>query len=341
MEKNNRFVSGLRPTGKLHVGHYIGMLKQAVEMQNSGKFDCMVFIADTQALTDNASNPEKIRLNVKELMLDFLAVGLDPQKTTLFIQSQIPELTELTMYYQNLVTLSRLQRNPTVKSEIKQKQEEFGASVPVGFLTYPISQAADITAFDVSILPVGEDQEPILEQTREIVRTFNKLYGETLVEPYGYFAKNKHARRLVGTDGNAKMSKSLNNCIYLADEPEEIKQKIMSMYTDPNHIKVSDPGNTKNNPVFIYLDVFGKDKEKIAEMKANYEKGGLGDVVCKRYLNDVMQEFLQPIRERRKYYESHLDEVKKIYFEGSKKAREIAKETLKRVRKSLKLEYFE
>ncbi|MBQ7579077.1 MAG: tryptophan--tRNA ligase [Clostridia bacterium] len=341
MEKKIRFVSGLRPTGKLHVGHYVGMLKQAVEMQNSGKYDCMVFIADTQALTDNAQNPEKIKESVKELMLDFLAAGLDPQKTTFYIQSQIPELSELTMYYSNLVTLSRLQRNPTVKTEIKQKQVEFGASVPVGFLTYPISQAADITAFDVSVLPVGEDQEPILEQTREIVRTFNKYYGETLVEPYGYFAKDKSARRLVGTDGNAKMSKSLDNCIYLADEPEEIRRKVMGMFTDPNHIKVSDPGNTKNNPVFIYLDIFGTDKQKIKEMKANYEKGGLGDMVCKKYLNDVMQEFLKPIRERRKYYEEHFEDVKKFYYEGSQKARQIARATLARVRKALKLEYFE
>lgn len=338
MSEKIRLVTGLRPTGKLHVGHYIGAIKNFKELQDSGKYDCFIFIADTQALTDNADNPEKIKQSVKDLMLDFLACGLDPNKCTLFVQSQIPELAELTMYYQNLVTLARLERNPTVKTEIKLRG--FGASVPVGFLTYPISQASDITAFEAKVVPCGEDQEPLVEQCREIVRSFNRIYGEVLVEPSVILSKNKTERRLVGTDGNAKMSKSLDNCIYLADEPEEIRRKVMSMYTDPNHIRVEDKGDTKNNPVFIYLDVFGKDKEKIAEMKEHYERGGLGDVVCKKYLNEVMQEFLAPIRERRKQLETEFDRVQEIFKIGSGHAKEVAAQTLKKVRDAMQLNYF-
>lgn len=337
--KKIRLVTGLRPTGQLHVGHFIGALKNLKELVDSEKYECFVFIADTQALTDNADNPEKIKASVKELMLDFLAVGLDPNKCTLFVQSQVPELAELTMYYQNLVTLSRLERNPTVKSEIKERG--FNQSVPVGFLTYPISQASDITAYEAEVVPCGEDQEPLLEQCREIVRSFNKIYGDVLVEPKAILCKNKSERRLVGTDGNAKMSKSLGNCIYLADEPEAIRQKVMSMYTDPNHIRVEDKGDTKNNPVFKYLEAFGTDREKIAEMKAHYERGGLGDVVCKRYLNDVMQEFLAPIREKRKEYEKHFDEVLDVFKKGSLHAREVARRTVAKVRKAMQLEYFD
>lgn len=337
--KKIRLVTGLRPTGQLHVGHFIGALKNLKELVDSEKYECFVFIADTQALTDNADNPEKIKASVKELMLDFLAVGLDPNKCTLFVQSQVPELAELTMYYQNLVTLSRLERNPTVKSEIKERG--FNQSVPVGFLTYPISQASDITAYEAEVVPCGEDQEPLLEQCREIVRSFNKIYGDVLVEPKAILSKNKSERRLVGTDGNAKMSKSLGNCIYLADEPEAIRQKVMSMYTDPNHIRVEDKGDTKNNPVFKYLEAFGTDREKIAEMKAHYERGGLGDVVCKRYLNDVMQEFLAPIREKRKEYEKHFDEVLDVFKKGSLHARDVARRTVAKVRKAMQLEYFD
>ena len=340
MEQNNRFLTGTRPTGRLHIGHYAGAVRNWVEMQNTGKYDPFVFIADMQALTDNADNPEKIKVGVKDLMLDYLACGLDPNKTTLFIQSQVPELNELAMFYLNLVSVARLQRNPTVKTEMQQKQFE-NSSVPVGFLTYPISQAADITAFDAKFVPVGEDQLPVLEQAREIVRSFNRIYGDTLVEPEPILATNSRARRIPGTDGNAKMGKSLGNCIYLSDEPEVITKKVMGMYTDPNHIKVSDPGDTKNNPVFIYLDVFAKDKEKVAQMKAQYEQGGLGDMVCKRYLNEVLQEVIAPIRERRKQLEKDIDAVYKVYEEGSKKARRVAIETLKRVRKNIGVEYFE
>ena len=339
MKNNNRFVTGTRPTGRLHIGHYAGAVRNWVEMQNSGKYDPFVFIADMQALTDNADNPEKIKQGVLDLMLDYLACGLDPNKTTLYIQSQIPELNEITMFYLNLVSVARLERNPTVKTEMKQKSFE-NSSVPVGFLTYPISQAADITAFDAGLVPVGEDQLPVLEQAREIVKTFNRIYGETLVEPKEILATSKVARRIPGTDGNAKMGKSLGNCIYLTDEPEVIQKKVMGMYTDPNHIKVSDPGDTKNNPVFIYLDVFCKDREKFNEMKAHYEKGGLGDMVCKRYLNEVLQETLAPIRERRKELEKNIEAVKKIYQEGSIKARKVAMETLKRIRKNVGVEYF-
>lgn len=338
--ENRRFLTGTRPTGRLHIGHYAGAVKNWVDMQNSGKYEPFIFIADMQALTDNADNPEKIKDGVRDLMLDYLACGLDPERSTLFIQSQIPELNEITMFYMNLVTVARLQRNPTVKTEMEQKSFK-NASVPVGFLTYPISQASDITAFDAKYVPVGEDQLPVLEQAREIVKSFNRVYGDTLVEPTEILATSKTARRIPGTDGNAKMGKSLNNAIYLTDEPEVIKQKVMSMYTDPNHIKVSDPGDTKNNPVFIYLDVFCKDREKFEEMKAQYEKGGLGDVVCKRYLNEVLQEVLAPIRERRKELEKDFDAVKEIYKQGSLKARTVARETLKRIRRNVGVEYFD
>jgi len=342
------FVTGDRPTGKLHLGHYVGSLRNRVEMQNSGKYIPYIFIADLQALTDNAENPEKIKNNLIEVALDYLAVGLDPEKSTIYVQSQIPELSELTMYYMNLVTLSRLQRNPTIKSEIKDRG--FEKSLPVGFLTYPISQAADITAFDAEIVPGGIDQEPILEQDREIVRSFNSIYGETLVEPKLLTPDKDICKRLPGTDGKAKMSKSLNNCIYLSDEPEVIEKKVMSMYTDPNHIRVEDPGDVKNNTVFKYLDAFCQDEhfekylpayKNLDELKAHYEKGGLGDVLIKRFLNNVLQETLEPIRERRKYYEQNLDFVYDMLENGSKKAREKAKEVLKRVRKAIGVEYFE
>ena len=339
-KKNNRFLTGTRPTGRLHIGHYAGAVKNWVEMQNSGKYDPFIFIADMQALTDNAENPEKIKEGVKDLMLDYLACGLDPKKSTLFIQSQVPELNEITMFFLNLVTVARLERNPTVKTEMKQKSFE-NFSVPVGFLTYPISQASDITAFDAGLVPVGEDQLPVLEQAREIVKSFNRIYGETLVEPKEILATRKSARRIPGTDGNQKMGKSLGNCIYLSDEPEVIEKKVMGMYTDPNHLKVSDPGDTKNNPVFIYLDVFARDREKFEEMKAHYERGGLGDVVCKRYLNEVLQAELAPIRERRKELEKDFEAVKKVFLEGSKKAREVAKKTLKRIRTNVGIEYFD
>ncbi len=338
MEKKKRFVTGTRPTGPLHIGHLAGAVSMWVNLQNQDKYEPFVFIADVQALTDNADNPEKIKQGVKELMLDYLACGLDPSKTTLFVQSQIPALNELSMYYMNLVTLSRLERNPTVKTEIA--NNKFGNSIPVGFLTYPISQTADITGFDADFVPAGEDQSPMIEQAREIVRSFNRIYGETLIEPDIMLADVKSARRIPGTDGNAKMGKSLGNCIYLKDEPEVIKQKVMGMYTDPNHIKVTDPGDTKNNPVFIYLDAFAKDKEKVAEMKVQYEKGGLGDVVCKKYLNEVLQELLAPIREKRKQLESNFDEVLNIFKQGSQRANGIAEDVLKRVRKSIGIEYF-
>ena len=339
MEQKKRFLTGTRPTGPLHIGHLAGAVSMWVKLQNEGKYDPFVFIADVQALTDNADNPQKIKNGVEELMLDYLACGLDPSKTTLFIQSQIPELNELTMYYMNLVTLARLERNPTVKTEIASKQ--YGNSIPAGFLTYPISQTADITAFDAELVPAGDDQSPMIEQAREIVRSFNRIYGEgTLVEPSLMLADIKSARRIPGTDGNVKMGKSLGNCIYLKDEPEVIKQKIMGMYTDPNHVKVTDPGDTKNNPVFIYLDAFCKDREKFEEMKASYERGGLGDVVCKKYLNEVMQELLAPIREKRAELAKNMDYVYKVFEEGSKKANAIAEETLKRVREAIGLEYF-
>ena len=332
-------VTGDRPTGRLHLGHYVGSLKKRVEMQDTGEYDMYVFIADVQALTDNARDPEKIVRNLYEVAIDNLAVGLDPNKVTYFVQSGVSALNELNMYYLNLVSLSRLKRNPTIKDEIKQRG--FEESIPVGFLTYPISQAADITAFDAEYVPVGEDQMPILEQVCEIVDSFNKYYGETLVRPKILIPENKSQRRLPGTDGKTKMSKSAGNCIYLSDDSETVRKKVMSMYTDPNHIRVEDPGNTENNAVFIYLDAFCKDREKYEEMKAHYERGGLGDVTIKKYLIEVLEESLEPIRQRRKYYEEHLDEVKQILIEGTKKANEKANATLSRVRKNIGIEYFE
>ena len=348
MEKKKILLTGDRPTGRLHLGHYVGSLRNRVEMQNSGKYIPYIFMADMQALTDNARNPEKIRNSLIEVMLDYLSVGLDPKKSTIFVQSQIPELTELTMYYLNLVTLSRLERNPTIKEEIKLRK--FGKSIPAGFLTYPISQAADITGFDAEIIPVGDDQLPMIEQTREIVKAFNSIYGETLVEPKAYLPKSKVCNRLPGLDGKAKMSKSLGNCIYLSDSSEEVHKKVMSMYTDPNHIRVEDPGEVENNTVFIYLDAFVKGEhfkkylpeyKNLDELKAHYQKGGLGDVKIKKFLYEVLEEELTPIREKRKYYEEHLDEVYEMLEEGSKKAREKASEVLKRVRKAIGVEYFE
>lgn len=333
-----RLVSGLRPTGKLHVGHYVGALQNLVAFQESGKYDSFIFIADVQAFTDNADNPEKIKYSVDDLMLDLLACGLDPEKTTLFVQSQIPQLHELCMYYMNLVTLSRLERNPTVKTELKERG--FGKSVPVGFLVYPISQAADITAFKAKVVPCGEDQLPLLEQAREIVRAFNKTYGETLVEADALLAKEKTARRLMGTDGNAKMSKSLGNCIYLSDDDETIRKAVMGMYTDPDHIHVSDPGKIEGNVVFAYLDVFAPNKQEVEEMKAHYQRGGLGDVVVKKYLVKVLQDFIRPIRERREALQKNMAYVRDVFKKGSLRAQQIAEQTLKQVRKSMQIEYF-
>ena len=331
-------LTGDRPTGKLHIGHYVGSLINRVELQNSDKYNSYIMIADQQALTDNARNPEKIRNSLIEVALDYLAVGIDPQKSTIFVQSQIPELNELTMHYLNLVTVSRLERNPTVKNEIKEKN--FNMSIPAGFLIYPISQAADITAFKATVVPVGEDQLPMLEQTREIVRTFNQTYNkEILVEPRAVLPK-KGLGRLPGIDGNSKMSKSLNNAIYLSDDEDTIKKKIMSMYTDPNHIRVEDPGNVEDNPVFMYLDAFCEDKITLENMKNHYEKGGLGDVKIKKYLNEVMQEKLRPIRERRKEYEKNIDYVYNILKTGSENARVIASDTLKEVRDAIGINYF-
>ena len=347
-ERKKILLTGDRPTGKLHLGHYVGSLRNRVAMQNSGKYIPYIFISDLQALTDNARDPEKIRRNLIEVALDYLAVGIDPNKSVIFVQSQIPELSELTMYYMNLVTLSRLQRNPTIKTEIKDRG--FEKSVPVGFLTYPISQAADITAFDAELVPGGEDQEPILEQDREIVRSFNAIYGETLVEPYLITPDKDICKRLPGTDGKSKMSKSLGNCIYLSDEPEVIQKKVMGMFTDPNHLKIEDPGNVEDNVVFKYLDAFCTDEhfqkylpeyKNLEELKAHYRRGGLGDMKIKRFLNDILQEILAPIRERRHYYEQHIDYVYDMLEEGSKIARIKAAEVLKRVRKAIGIEYFE
>lgn len=330
-------LTGDRPTGKLHIGHYIGSLKNRVELQNSGEYDSFIMIADQQALTDNARDPEKIRRSLTEVALDYLAVGLDPTKSTIFVQSQIPELHELTMHYLNLVTLSRLERNPTVKAEIKQKNYE--NSIPAGFLIYPVSQAADITAFKATTVPVGEDQLPMIEQTREIVRSFNNIYGEVLVEPEAVIPKDT-CGRLPGTDGKAKMSKSIGNCIYLSDDADTIKKKVMSMYTDPNHIRVEDPGQVEGNTVFTYLDVFAPNKEEVEEMKAHYTRGGLGDMKVKRYLNEVMQAELEPIRNRREEFAKDMDYVYKMLKDGSDKAREVASQTLKEVRNAIGLEYF-
>ena len=348
MENKQILLTGDRPTGKLHLGHYVGSLKNRVEMQNSGKYIPYIFIADLQALTDNARNPEKIRNSLIEVALDYLSVGIDPEKSVIFVQSQIPELSELTMYYMNLVTLSRLERNPTIKSEIKER--EFGNSIPVGFLTYPISQAADITAFDAEVVPAGEDQAPILEQDREIVRTFNSIYGDILVEPTLITPSNNICKRLPGTDGKSKMSKSLGNCIYLSDDKETVKKKVMSMYTDPDHIRVEDPGKVEGNTVFIYLDAFCNNEHfkkylpeysNLDELKDHYRKGGLGDVKIKKFLINVLEELLEPIREKRHYYEEHIDYVYDMLASGSKKARIKASEVLKRVRKAIGVEYFE
>ena len=331
-------LTGDRPTGKLHIGHYIGSLKNRVKLQNSGKYDPYIMIADTQALTDNARNPEKIRNSLIQVALDYLAVGLDPKKSTIYVQSQIPALFELTAYYMDLVTVARLERNPTVKTEIKQK--DFKDSIPVGFLNYPVSQAADITAFKATVIPVGDDQEPMLEQTREIVRTFNRVYNtDILVEPKGYFPP-KGQGRLPGLDGNAKMSKSLDNAIYLADDAKTVQKKVMSMYTDPNHIHVEDPGKVEGNTVFTYLDVFDPDKDKVAELKEEYQKGGLGDVKIKRYLNKVLEAELAPIRERREKFAQDEDAVYEMLLEGSKKANKVANETLEQVRDAIGLNYF-
>ena len=344
----NIILTGDRPTGKLHLGHYIGSLKNRVALQNEGNYDEMyLMIADSQALTDNFDNPKKVRDNIINVALDYLSVGIDPKKVNIFIQSQIPALTELSFYYMNLVTVSRLQRNPTVKNEIKEKS--FEKSIPVGFFCYPISQAADITAFKANIIPVGNDQLPMLEQTNEIVSSFNRIYGETLVPCKAILNENKIAQRLPGLDGNAKMSKSLNNGIYLSDPSDVIYKKVMSMYTDPNHIKVEDPGKIEGNMVFTYLDVFSSDEQiskyseyrTLDEMKKAYEKGGLGDVKIKKVLYNILEEILSPIREKRKYYEEHLDEVYNILKEGTNKANEKANKTLKEVKKAIMIDFFE
>lgn len=342
-------LTGDRPTGRLHIGHYVGSLKRRVELQNSGKFDkIFIMIADAQALTDNFDNPEKVRQNIIEVALDYLSVGLDPTKSTLFIQSQIQELTELTFYYMNLVTVARVQRNPTVKAEIQLRN--FEASIPVGFFCYPISQAADITAFKATTVPVGEDQMPMLEQTKEIVHKFNSVYGETLVEPEILLPDNSACLRLPGTDGKAKMSKSLGNCIYLADTEKEVQQKVMSMYTDPLHIQVSDPGHIEGNTVFTYLDAFSKPEhfaeylpeyQSLDELKEHYQRGGLGDVKIKKFLNKVMQEELEPIRVRRKEYEKDIPAVYEILKKGSDEARQKAAQTLDEVKQAMKINYFE
>lgn len=341
-------LTGDRPTGRLHVGHYVGSLKRRVELQNTGDFDEMfVMIADAQALTDNADNPEKVRQNIIEVALDYLACGLDPEKCTLFIQSQIPQLCELSFYYMNLVTVSRLQRNPTVKSEIQMRN--FEASIPVGFFTYPISQAADITAFKANVVPVGEDQLPMLEQTKEIVRKFNSVYGDTLVEPEILLPENQACLRLPGTDGKAKMSKSLGNCIYLSEEPDEIQKKVFGMFTDPTHIKVSDPGKLEGNTVFTYLDAFCRpeyfaeflpDYANLQELKDHYTGGGLGDMKVKRFLNNVLQAELEPIRNRRKEYQKDIPYVYEILKKGSEKAEAVAEKTLQEVKASMKINYF-
>lgn len=342
-------LTGDRPTGKLHVGHYVGSLRRRVELQNSGEFDeIYIMIADAQALTDNAENPGKVRDNIIEVALDYLSCGLDPAKSTLFIQSQVPELTELSFYYMNLVTVARLQRNPTVKSEIQMRK--FENSIPVGFFTYPISQASDITAFKATTVPVGEDQEPMIEQTREIVRKFNSVYGDTLVEPEILLPGNKACLRLPGIDGKAKMSKSLGNCIYLSDTPEDVRKKVMSMYTDPNHIQVSDPGQVEGNCVFTYLDAFCKeehferylpDYKNLDELKEHYKRGGLGDVKVKKFLNNVLQEELEPIRARRAELEKDIPAIFDILKAGSEKAQAKAAQTLHEVKDAMRINYFD
>ena len=342
-------LTGDRPTGRLHVGHYVGSLKERVRLQNSGEYDeIYVMIADAQALTDNADNPEKVRQNILQVALDYLACGIDPAKTHIFIQSMVPELTELSFYYMNLVTVSRLQRNPTVKSEIHMRN--FETSIPVGFFCYPISQAADITAFHATTVPAGEDQKPMIEQCCEIVRKFNAVYGDTLTEPEIVLPQNAACLRLPGTDGKAKMSKSLGNCIYLSEEPEDIKKKVMSMFTDPNHLRVEDPGQVEDNPVFIYLDAFSRpehferhfpDYQNIEEMKAHYTRGGLGDMKVKKFLNNVLQDELEPIRNRRRELEKDIPAIYDILKEGSMRAREAAARTLDDVRRAMKINYFE
>lgn len=345
----NIILTGDRPTGKLHLGHYVGSLKNRVIMQNKGDFDKMyVMIADAQALTDNFNNPDKVRDNIIEVALDYLSCGIDPNKVTIFVQSHVEQLTELMFYYMNLVTLSRLERNPTVKAEIKQK--EFGASIPVGFLTYPISQAADITLFNANIVPVGEDQLPMLEQTREIVRTFNNYYSDVLVEPKAVIPDNKICSRLPGLDGKAKMSKSLGNCIYLSDSEKDVKSKVMSMFTDPNHIQITDPGKVEGNTVFTYLDAFCTDDDfseflpdykNLDELKDHYRRGGLGDVKIKKFLNNILQKELSPIREKRKHYEQNIPEIFDMLLKGSEDAREVGAETLKKVKAAMEINYFE
>lgn len=349
MPNSKIILTGDRPTGRLHVGHYVGSLKRRVELQNSGEFDkIFIMIADAQALTDNADNPEKVRQNIIEVALDYLACGIDPAKSHILIQSQIPELTELTFYYMNLVTVSRLQRNPTVKSEIQMRN--FEASIPVGFFCYPISQAADITAFKATTVPVGEDQMPMLEQTKEIVHKFNSVYGETLVDPAILLPDNEACLRLPGTDGKAKMSKSLGNCIYLSDTEEDVKKKVMSMFTDPNHLRVEDPGNVDGNPVFIYLDAFSRTEQfarylpeyqNLDELKDHYKRGGLGDVKVKKFLNKVLEEELAPIRERRKELEKDIPAIYDILREGTKAAKEVAEQTLAEVKAAMKINYFD
>lgn len=342
-------LTGDRPTGRLHLGHYVGSLRQRVELQNSGEFDkIFIMIADAQALTDNADNPEKIRSNIVEVALDYLSCGLDPAKSTIFIQSQVPELCELAFYYMNLVTVARLERNPTVKSEIQMRN--FGKSIPVGFYTYPISQASDITAFRATTVPVGEDQEPMIEQTREIVHKFNAVYGPTLVEPQILLPENSVCLRLPGTDGKAKMSKSLGNCIYLSDSAEELRKKVMGMYTDPDHLRIDDPGKVEGNTVFTYLDAFCcpehfakylPDYQSLDELKAHYRRGGLGDVKVKKFLIAILNETLEPIRERRAYFEEHIGDVYEMLQAGSESARKVAAQTLHDVRNAMRINYFD
>ena len=342
-------LTGDRPTGRLHVGHYVGSLKERVKLQNSGKFDeIYIMIADAQALTDNAEHPEKVRQNILQVALDYLACGIDPEKATIFIQSMVPELTELSFYYMNLVTVSRVQRNPTVKAEIQQRN--FEASIPVGFFCYPISQAADITAFRATAVPVGEDQMPMIEQCKEIVPKFNSVYGETLTDPKIVLPDNQACLRLPGIDGKAKMSKSLGNCIYLSDEADDIRKKVMSMFTDPIHLRVEDPGQGEGNPGFNYLDAFSRPEhfaeflpeyQNLDELKAHYSRGGLGDVKVKKFLNNVLQAELAPIRERRKMWESRIEDVYDLLRVGSEKARETAASTLHDVRHAMKIDYFD
>ncbi len=341
-------LTGDRPTGHLHIGHYVGSLKRRLELQEKGDYDeYYIMIADAQALTDNFGNVQKVKDNVLQVMLDYLAIGLDPNKVTFFVQSEVSELTEFTFYYMNLVTLARLERNPTVKEELKQKS--FSNNIPMGFLTYPVSQTADITAFNATIIPVGDDQLPMIEQAREIVRSFNNLYGEILLEPKAVLPENENAFRLVGTDGKAKMSKSLNNCIYLSDSEEEIKQKVFSMYTDPDHIHVEDPGKVEGNTVFMYLDVFSKptdfakylpEYKSLDELKDHYRRGGLGDMKIKKFLNNILQEFLRPIRERRLELEKNSDKIFEILKKGTMKARKVAHENLIKLKTAMGINYF-